>query len=163
MANCDEGECAQALARAVQARNRILSICSELDQIRKDQSAHRALALALVAIAGLMAGVAMALLALPWPFNLLAAIPAAIALGLLIAFGVQMGIVASLQKAAIDAVQRLGAARAEFDAAVATVMDECDAECWELVDLDQPACDAEAAADGKRTRHDAARTASAGR
>ena len=148
MANCDEGECAQALARAAQARNRILSICSELDQIRKDQSAHRALALALAAAAALMVGVVLALLSLPWPFNLLAAIPAVIALGLMIAFGVQMGIVASLQQAAIDAVQRLGAARAELDAAVATVMDECDAECWELVDLDQPVCDAEAAADG---------------
>ncbi|MBN2624808.1 MAG: hypothetical protein JXA83_15625 [Acidimicrobiales bacterium] len=162
MANCDEGECAQALARAVEARNRILSICSELDQIRKDQSAHRALAMLLVAAAVMMLAAALALLTLPWPFNLLAAIPAAVAAGLLIAFGVQMGIVASLQQAAIDAVQRLGAARAELDAAVATVMDECDAECWALVDLDQPACDAEAEAEGKRTS-DTTRVASAGR
>ena len=163
MANCNEGECGQALARVVEARNRILSICSELDQIRKDQSAHRALALVLLASAMMMLGAALALLALPWPFSLLAAIPAAIAAGLLVAFAVQLGIVANLQQRAIDAFQRLGAARAELDAAVATVMDECDAECWELVDLDQPPCEAEASADGGRARRGLTRRAPARR
>jgi len=141
MANCDSPECLQALARLQEARNRILSLCSIIEQLRGDQSSKRALmAGLLLAMLALLAALAWAL-SIPFPLSLIAIIPIAAALAaLVIWWGILAGQVSSIEGQISDVQLSLSEARNGFSNAVSEVMATCDPECWDLVDFDQPEC-----------------------
>lgn len=152
MGKCDEGECLQALTRLQAARNRILSLCDLITQLRADQEAHRAMVklyeMTLLLLAGLGA---WAWFLLPPPLNGIGvAVLALTAIGVLIALVVQQNAIARLELLIIDTNQNLLTARSDLDSAVAEVMATCDPECWSLVDMDQPACPADEAVARRR-------------
>jgi hypothetical protein len=131
---CDTPECSAAIARLQAARNRILSLCDRLSQLRASASSFNALAASMLAIAGVMAGLGTAVLP-----NLIAAIAfwiaAALFAGLAVYFAVRSGIINGQIN---DVEQEMVAAREEFDKAVTEVMKNCPSECWGV--LDQPLC-----------------------
>lgn len=142
MADCDEPECLQALTRLQLARNRILSLCDLITQLSDAQSRHRALVAAFSTIALALAGtIAVIMTFVPFPFNLIAAAAVAAALiAVLVAMALQFAQIAHIEADIQRAQQDLATARAEFDSAVAEVMANCDEDCWEDLDLNQPSC-----------------------
>jgi hypothetical protein len=141
MANCDSPECLQALTRLQEARNRILSLCSIIEQLRADQESRRATMTSLMlAILATLAALVW-VLTLPFPFDLIAGIAVGIVLaGLLIAWSVLLSQVNNLEKEISEIQLSLSEARNGFSNAVSEVMATCDPECWNLVDFDQPEC-----------------------
>lgn len=140
MADCDSQECINARMAFQAAKNKILSLCSQIKQLRADLESKnkqadnaRNFMLALLLLAAALAAF------LPWPFSLFVTggvlLAAAILAGVMIGFLIQ----ANNIEADISKLQEeLVAARKAFDKAVADVMKACGPDCWD--DLNQPPC-----------------------
>lgn len=152
MAECDSPECLQALARLQDLRNRILTICSRIEQFQALADNYRALALMFAAMAALLlaAGLAMVLN----PLTLIAGVATLITAGVLFLVSGLFAILAiQATNRMTKAQQDLLDARGEFSSAVQEVMATCDPECWDLADFDQPECPgSDKAARSGRTR-----------
>jgi hypothetical protein len=138
MAECDSQECVQALTRLQNARNAILSLCSELEQLRASAASFDALMKAMLAVASAMLALAAAALTIPILGWIAAAVFFAIAAvfaGLAVYFATRSGII----NGQINQLENdLSAARQTFSNAAAEVMATCPQECWG--DLNQPSC-----------------------
>lgn len=138
MAECNDPECVQARTRLQDARNKILALCSLLDQLRKTASSWNTAIAALLAAAAALAVAAAQALAVPI-IGIFAAIALLVTAGLLLILAATFAVIAAGIRSQIsDAEKELAAANAAFANAVAEVMASCPPECWE--GLDQPQC-----------------------
>jgi hypothetical protein len=138
MANCDSQECVQALMKLQAARNLILSLCSQLEQLRASAASFDALVKMFMDIAKLMLALALAAAAIPVLGLLWAAaflILALIATAMAAYFGSKSALINGQIKDVEDA---LVDARNAFTNAATEVMAACPQECWE--ELNQPSC-----------------------
>ncbi len=139
MAECDDPECLQALERLQELRNLILTICSRIDQLNIIASNMRAVALALIVAGMALVGVAIALFTNPFTApGGIALLAAALAM-LLLAAGL-LARANGINGDIAEASQYLLDLRGQYTSAAAEVMQTCDPECWDLVDLNQPDC-----------------------
>lgn len=137
-AQCDSPECVQALKHLQNARNKVLSLCSQLAQLRASAAGFDSLMKAMLAVATGMLAVAAAVGAVPllgWiaaaPFLALAAVFLALAIYFATRSALINGQISDLE-------QQLVAAQNQFNDAVSEVMANCPPECWG--DLNMPAC-----------------------
>lgn len=135
---CDTPECSQAIGRLQAARNRILSLCDRLTQLRASAASFDLLMKAMLAISAAMLALAVASLTVPvlgWVAGVIFGAIATTFLAAAIYFAARSGII----NGEITAVElEMVAAREEFDKAVLEVMANCPSECWGV--LDQPLC-----------------------
>ncbi|MBV7326988.1 hypothetical protein KFU94_01745 [Chloroflexi bacterium TSY] len=137
-AECNSPECVQARMRLQAARNKILSICSKLDQLRKSLSSwNTAIAVLLGVISALVIAAGSV-----FPIPVVGPFAAAFLLGvaglLLLLVGLFALFANNLRTQVSDAERELAAANDAFANAVEEVMATCPPECWE--GLDQPRC-----------------------
>jgi hypothetical protein len=138
MTTCDSQECIQALTRLQLAKNEILSLCSQLEQLRASAASFDSLVKLFLAIASAMLITAGALSTIPiigWILAAVFVILAAIATAMAAYFASRSALINGQIN---DLEKELAAARDAFANAVAEVMATCPPECWG--ELDQPTC-----------------------
>lgn len=137
---CDTPECSQALARLQAARNAILSLCSQISQLRASAAILDSQARTWGTLAGVFLALAAAAIGIPIPILnwVIAALLLAAALTfaiIAINFAARLG---EVNRQITALLEELVAAREAFDKAVTDVMANCPSECWGI--LDQPTC-----------------------
>jgi hypothetical protein len=138
MATCDSLECVQAQIRLQEAKNLILSLCDQIEQLRASAASFDALFKQFMNITTTMMILAAAVAAIPvlgllWAaaFLILALLAVTTAVYFASKSAVINGQIRDLEKELVDA-------RNAFTSAAAEVMANCPQECWG--DLSQPTC-----------------------
>ena len=135
---CDSPECVQAHKHLQDARNKVLSLCSQLEQLRASAAGFDSLMKAMLALATGMLALAAAVAAIPVLGWIVAAPFLALAL-VFLTLAVYFATRSALINGQIhDLEQQLAAAQNEFTNAVSEVMASCPPECWG--DLNLPTC-----------------------
>jgi pilus assembly protein TadC len=136
--DCDTPECVAAHEHLQEARNTILTLCEDLEALRKKKEGYLASSALFLSMATATATVAKNLIG-QFPWGTIVAILLFVLAGILAAIA---GVFFALALALDDDIKKLedelAAARKDFDAAVEEVMKACPSECWG--DLNQPNC-----------------------
>jgi hypothetical protein len=130
---CNSQACIDARNKVVNARNDAAAACSDVKRLESSRAAYTAILGVLVAA---LISAVVAAITVPWPFNLIAWIVAAL---LSIAVGIMIGLVADVSIKLGRATAALASAIQSFKDAVADVQANCNSFC-PPIDLTVPTC-----------------------